>query len=170
MNWRNLQANAFEACIAAMCLISGITTFLQPATLANSVVGRTLHPWDYLWTAMFLLSGLLIIIGLAVPRRSIGRDQFRIEAQGAELAGLIFLGTTLVINAAAAVYVNGLTPGLAIYVAVGVACIYRARVILSPAVEIVPVEIVSTDSTTKVPLATKEQTDIPPDDYVSREE
>lgn len=119
---------------------------------------------------MFLLSGLLIIIGLAVPRRSIGRDQFRIEAQGAELAGLIFLGTTLVINAAAAVYVNGLTPGLAIYVAVGVACIYRARVILSPAVEIVPVEIVSTDSTIKVPLATKEQTDIPPDDYVSREE
>jgi len=175
MNWRNLQANAFEACIAAMCMISGITTFLQPESLANSVVGRTLHPWDYLWTVMFMLSGVLILVGLSVPHRTLGR-RFPIEAQGAELAGLIFLGTTLLINASAAIYVNGFTPGLAIYLAVIIACVYRGKVILSPAVELVPVEITSdqsiSDGTATIvpPNASHELTDIPPDDYVPRKD
>lgn len=175
MNWRNLQANAFEAMLAAMCIISGISTFAQPESLANSVVGRTLHPWDYLWTGMFFFAGVLILVGLSVPHRTVGK-KFRLEAQGAELAGLIFLGTTLVINAVAAVYVNGFTPGLAIYVAVALACVYRCRVILSPEIELVPVEITASqnisDGTARIvpPNAPDSLTDIPPDDYVARED
>lgn len=171
MNWRNLQANAFEAMLAAMCIISGLTTFFQPEQLANSVVGRTIHPWDFLWTAMFFLSGILIMIGLSVPNKSVGQGNghFKIESQGAELAGLIFLGTTLLINAVAAIYINGFTPGLAIYLAVALACVYRSRVILSPAVDFVPVEIVG-DTGKPLPKAPASQTDIPPDDFVSREE
>jgi hypothetical protein len=148
MNWRNLQANAFEALIAVMCLISALTAFINPSSLGDSVVGRELHPWDFAWNFMFGISGILIIIGLSVPLKewTFFRGRATIEAVACELAGLIFLGTSVFINGAAAISVNRtVAPGLFIFAAVIVACVYRARVITSAKKELVPVEIPATE-------------------------
>ena len=141
VDWRNLQANAFEGMLAIMAIISGLTALLDPATLADSVVGRTLHPWDYGWTVMFLLSGMLLLLGLLYGTRTWEIWRFHVEAVGAELAGLVFLATALTINGAAAIYISGVSPGLGIFVAVILACVYRARVLITPNKELVAVPI-----------------------------
>ena len=141
MQWRNVQANAFEALIAIMCVIAAIGAFADPASLRDSVVGQELHPWDFLWNGMFGVSGILILVGLLNPERTYQYGRVRIEGAGAEIAGLIFLGTAVAINGAAAIAVNGLSPGIGILTAVVFACIYRVRALLAKEKEIVPVTV-----------------------------
>lgn len=77
--------------------LAGLSYFKDPAIAQRTVVGEAFAPYDAIWNGLYILAAVLIVIRLLVG----GRHW--------EGTGLVVLVGGLVINAAAALSVQGLT-------------------------------------------------------------
>lgn len=113
-------ANSFEAWIAVAAVLTSARFFLDPtARLEDTPVGVAFAPWDTVWSVLYLLGGLGILLGLWLGRGDL------------EVAGLMFLSGALVIQSIATVMLLGRTAivGITLYVSVILACQARAWLI-----------------------------------------
>lgn len=136
----NLYANAFEALIALAAILSAFAFFFSPGSLAKSLVGEALHPYDMVWNAMYLLGGLFVLAGLLVDHHLIFG---RLAGMAVELSGLVFLGTATLVNLIALVAHAGVDEirGVTTLSAVLLACIARSRSLVAPHKSHVPVPV-----------------------------
>lgn len=104
--WTHIRANRFEASMAAAAICYSILYFLRPEVLSRSVVGREIPPWDLLWNALYLLSGVLILFGLAADHRYVKG----ISGIWFEVGGLGLFSTALLVNLILA-WSQGFSPG-----------------------------------------------------------
>jgi hypothetical protein len=114
-------ANAFELMLAVLAITAAVGFLVWPETVAQSPIGKALHPFDYIWTLGYGAAGVLITIGLLGIRPRL------------ELAGLSLLAAAVSINAVALWSVVGLHVGVIAfinYLAIVLACVVRAAVIL----------------------------------------
>lgn len=139
--WMYLAANSYEAFVAVSAIIAGIVFFGHPDSLVDSSVGRTIHPFDFAWNALYFLGGVLNFSGLIVNRdtfKVLGRE---ISGYAMELAGITFLSVAVLVNAITALSVGGFTSVTATYIAlVASGCLRAWAVVSSPKVA-VPVEV-----------------------------
>lgn len=89
--------------LAAAALLTGAAFFADPSVLAESPLGRVLHPWDYVWNALWIGGGSGMLVGILAYRPEI-------EVIGQSLfsgALLIYVGALLLVGSpviATAVY------------------------------------------------------------------
>lgn len=62
-----LEAHAFELLLAVLGVLAAINLLVDPRALSESPIGRTLYPFDVLWTIAYALSGMGIVYGLVSP-------------------------------------------------------------------------------------------------------
>lgn len=127
-----LEAHVFELLIAIMAALAAASFFIDPAALEHSPIGRTLHPFDYAWNALYLAGGALTAAGLARPSYDVER------------AGLAFLSSAIAAAGLAAITAGGSTPSsIGIHLAAAAACVVRLRAMrrLERAVEEVDEEL-----------------------------
>lgn len=108
-------ANSFELFVALLSINAGIAFLLSPDDLEHAAVGQLLHPWDFAWNVLYVVGGLLIVVGLM--RRSV-----RVE-----VAGLWLFASAVAIADLAVIAVAGLVgaAAVAIYTAAFLACASR---------------------------------------------
>lgn len=79
---------SFNIAFAQAALITAIRFWLDP-NAPFQVVGRVLHPWDYVWATVYGLGGVLTILGVVLAARPQGRDHWRaVEAGGLVLISI----------------------------------------------------------------------------------
>lgn len=112
-----LERHSFELLIAVLSLITALSFGLDPDTLRQTAIGRELAGWDYVWTTAYGFGGLLIILGLWLPRPRV------------EVVGLLMLCAAVAIYAIAVWQVAGSvgTAAVASYIAIFAACAGRVR-------------------------------------------
>jgi hypothetical protein len=112
-----LERHVFEFVIGVLSIIAAISFANDPESLRRTAVGQQLSGWDFVWNGGYGLAGLLIVVGLVIPKP-------RVEA-----AGLLLLATALTINVLAIWQVAGTIGATAIasYAAVVIACVGRVR-------------------------------------------
>ncbi len=82
---------AFELATAIAWLLTGITNLVSPSALAHSAVGRNVIPFAQIWSGLYILGGLAVIAGVLRPLPAL------------RVAGLLLLGTALIMQTVAAV-------------------------------------------------------------------
>lgn len=112
------EANAFEALIAFLALLTSVRFFVAPSDLDASAVAQALPPWDHIWNAGYGLGGLAILLGLWKGRSDI------------EAAGLAFLASACGIQTMALLTIRGPSAAASIGVFGAVALACGARIFL----------------------------------------
>lgn len=138
----NLQAHSFEALIAFAATLASVI-FFTTADIQRTVIGQVLHPYDFIWNALYGLGGVLIVLGLAYPARFFFR---RLYGKALELGGLCMLSSAVLVNLIASLIVVGLNPGQGTLLAVMVACGLRAQVLITGTRRYTTVQISGEDS------------------------
>lgn len=108
-------ANSFELFVALLSINAGIAFLLSPDDLEHAAVGQLLHPWDFAWNVLYIVGGVLIVLGLT-------RARVRVE-----LAGLWLFASALAIADMAVVAAAGVmaAAAVAVYTAALLACVTR---------------------------------------------
>lgn len=119
-----LRNHIFEFASALAWMLVGINYLFDAEAATRSPIGDALHPFDYMWSSMYVAACPLIFIGIIK-----GTQRFRV-------AGLTLLGTGLFMHFIAAVSATPLEPRDLIYACYSGACLLRA---LLAAETVVPV-------------------------------
>lgn len=116
---RRIRARHAELVLAVIYLISGVGFFLDPSQIVRSPAGRTVGPFDSIWSGLWIAGGLLITVGIV-------RHRPRLLQYGWALTG-----TGLIVAAVAILELRGVHEiRLLSYVAVSTVAI--ARVVRYP--------------------------------------
>jgi hypothetical protein len=94
---QSLRAHRFEASVALWCIVLSLIHFVNPAAIAETVVGFRASPWDVIWQTFYFVGGWFALAGLAFNHRWVIR-RWRIQGVAVELAGLILLCTAMLVN------------------------------------------------------------------------
>jgi hypothetical protein len=109
--WRD---NLFEAATSLGWACVGLAYLTAPGAAGRSPVGHSVHPWDVIWSVLYVVGGPMVYWALGDPRRVPWR-----------VAGLTLLATGLVMQAiAVAVLAPDTRVGL--YLIYAIACALRA--------------------------------------------
>lgn len=106
----------FELVIAVLAIAAAISFVLNPDALAESPIGRTFHPIDWIWNTGYGVSGVFIVVGVLSGRAHI------------EGAGLCVLASAVGLSAIAYFYVlhfDGTIPSYVSFLAVILASLGR---------------------------------------------
>lgn len=115
-----LVANAFEAMLSLSAVVAGVGYFASPEVLDESSVGVVLGYAALAWSALYLVGGLLTVVGLFRP-------SIRLE-----VAGLIMVAGGILASATAIVALRGWTgaPTAVFYIGWAVAAAIRVWLVL----------------------------------------
>lgn len=75
----------FETLIACIAIISSARFFFHPDNPV-SVIQPVSHPWDYIWAAIYMISGFSVILGLIVVD-----EEEELGHRNLEAAGLVLM-------------------------------------------------------------------------------
>lgn len=112
-----MRGHLFEGAVAAGQLLSGIAFLTVKQAVLLSPVGRHVHPWDEVWSILYVLGGAAVLYGLA---DGWWRLRFRV-------AGLTLLATGLTMQGVAAAW-RELEPRVLTFFVYATACALRAVV------------------------------------------
>jgi hypothetical protein len=85
-----LRQHIFELATAGAWMLTGITYLTSPNTAVHSSVGRPVHPFDTIWSILYVIGAVGTFIGVFRPLPAL------------RVAGLTVLGTGLVMQTYAA--------------------------------------------------------------------
>lgn len=108
-----IAQNAVWLWLALAAILSAVAFFANPASIASSPIGQLIHPYDFIWNAGWLLSGVLLLVGIV-----------RMHAD-TEALGLMVFGLSLSIYTVALLALNAPLVGLAAYPALILAALLR---------------------------------------------
>jgi hypothetical protein len=112
-----MRGHLFETAVAIGQLLSGVAFLTVQQAVLLSPVGRHVHPWDQVWSVLYVLGGAATLYGLADGWQ---RLRFRV-------AGLTLLATGLTMQGVAAAW-RELEPRVLTYFVYATACALRAVV------------------------------------------
>ena len=81
----------FEVAAAFAWLLTGVTNLINPGDLVHSAVGHNVVPFAAIWSALYVVGGIGVIIGVLRPLPAL------------RVAALLLLGTGLVMQTVAAI-------------------------------------------------------------------
>jgi hypothetical protein len=84
----NVRAHGLEFCTSVAAVFIGIVFFADPHSVDRTPIGEAVHPLDWCWNGMYVLGGLMTVIGLLLDHRIVAR---RLAGTSIELAGLLLL-------------------------------------------------------------------------------
>lgn len=84
----NIRAHGLEFLTSVAAIIIGITFFVDPNSVDRTPIGQAVHPLDWAWNVMYIVGGILVVIGLPVDHRKIAKS---VLGANLELAGLALL-------------------------------------------------------------------------------
>lgn len=107
--------HSFQAWLAGAAVISGLDFLLRPEAAERSPVTAALHDWAYAWNSLYVISGLLVIVGV-----------YRLKPR-VEVAGLSLLAGAVSVQLLAVATVYGMMalPTELIYLSLVSACLVR---------------------------------------------
>jgi hypothetical protein len=119
-----VYANVFEFWLGLGAALAGVTFFVNPESLSNSSVGEQAGILAVAWSALYMLGGLGVCVGMLGCLRPWG---VRVE-----LAGLSLLTAAVLINAVSIVAYRGWAGSGAVvtYTSLAIASILRARYVI----------------------------------------
>jgi hypothetical protein len=111
-----LWVHSFELASAVACALIGINYLVDSQAGVRSSIGQNLHPFDRVWTTMYVVAMPMIIYGVFS------------KSQNFRVAGLLMLGTGLFMNFIAALAYKPFEPRDFVFLCYSVACFLRGLV------------------------------------------
>jgi hypothetical protein len=106
--------NSIWLWLGLACIAAFVSYYVDPSTVAKSAIGRSLSgPVDEIWNGGFLISGLLIIVGVWTTRAKI------------EIIGQLFLCASIATDSAAIAILAGVGPSFWTIAAIAIASVFR---------------------------------------------
>lgn len=84
------RAYIFELATAVVYMLVGVTNIISPQAAVHTSVGRTVPPFDTVWSLLYMLGAACVVTGILKPFPAL------------RVAGLTLLGTGLLMQTAAA--------------------------------------------------------------------
>lgn len=111
-----LRLHIFELASAIGWALVGFNYLVNSSAGDRSPIGMSVHPFDYVWSTMYVVAMPLIVAGIAR------------ESQRFRVAGLTLLGTGLFMQFIAAVGATPLETRDLVYLCYSIACLLRGLI------------------------------------------